>query len=138
MEGTGQAGLSVVFQRDGHLALIKTEEQIVKLLLEDEVGVDRNDVALSRITQENTEGMSVFNFGEEDMVLTRRDKGRASVSLTMLSEVNQSNFSGTTFEMNENVVIVEIIENADASMEFPLLRLIGIRGCEEVLCWEAR
>jgi len=95
-------------------------------------------MVLSRIAFEKTDGISLFNFGDHDLVFAKRDKASASVNLTMMSEESLSEFSSSTFEIDENVRIVEILESTEASFEYPFLRLLGIRDSEELLCWEVR
>lgn len=57
---------------------------------------DRNQLVTSRIPITNTEGISLYNFGNKDLVLCRQDAGAASLSLTMLEDENPSDFSETT------------------------------------------
>ncbi len=64
---------------------------------------------MSRIPITDTVGISIFNFGENDLVLCRRDAGSSDVSLTMLEDESPSNFSETTIEMKANLKIMEII-----------------------------
>ena len=82
--------------------------------------------------------MDLFSFGEKDIVVCKRGTGRAFTSLTMLSESNPSEFSETTFDLSDNVRIVEILESSEDAFnpDQKFLRCLGIRDNEEVLCLE--
>ena len=72
---------------------------------------------MTRLAFESTHGINLFPFGEKDIVVCQRNKGRAFTSLTMLSDSNPSEFSESTFELKENVRIVEILEIAETPFD---------------------
>lgn len=98
---------------------------------------EEGNYRMNRLSVSSTKGISVYAFGQHDISVLQRNIGRAFMSLTMLSETNPSEFSETTFEISENVTVVEVYETPDSNMfKQPYLRVLAIRDNEEVLCYE--
>ena len=80
--------------------------------------------------------ISIFNYGQNDLVLCKREIDESSVTLTMQHTQDPSVFSESQFEVQGNVNIIEVSESNN--FDNPFLRMIGIRDCEEVICWEVK
>ena len=106
----------------------------MQIILEETGGDDF--LSMRRIPVQDTTDISLFNFGENDLIFCKMDSERSSVMLTTLYTEDPSLFTKTQFNIEGNLEIMEISESN--TIDNPFLRMIGIRDREEVFCWEIK